>query len=119
MRSGLGYGIVADGHRHSDQLFLHAAKRVALWGFAVPAVSLLALPKTRLPLAVYVARLGVSSVRAATSIDAQRAPLRQRLLWGLSCTTSDVPASLGLAQYVKLRLSAQTPTLVEYKHVDD
>lgn len=119
VRSGLGYGIVADGHRHTDQLFLDSAKRVALWGFAIPAVSVLALPKTRIPLAIYLARIGVSSVRAAQSIESQRAPLRQRLLWGLSCTTSAVPASLGLGQYLKMRLRSETPTLVEYKHVND
>jgi GT2 family glycosyltransferase len=118
VRSGLGYGIVAAGHRHTDQLFLGRARRAALWGFTVPAIAVAALPRTRLPALAYVARLAVSSARAARSIDARRAPLRQRLLWGLSCTTSDVPAAIGLAQYAKLRLRSQAPTLVEYKHVD-
>jgi GT2 family glycosyltransferase len=118
VRSGLGYGIVAEQHRHTDQLFLGRARRAALWGFAVPAVAVAALPRTRLPALAYLARLALSSTRAAQSIDARRAPFRQRLLWGVSCTTSDVPAALGLAKYAKLRLRSQVPTLVEYKHVD-
>lgn len=119
IRSGLGYGMIAEEHRHTDQLFLTQAKKVALWGFAVPAVAVVTLPRTRIPTLLLAARIAVGSVRAARSVDAGRAPLRQRLLWGLSCTTSDVPAAIGLGQYVGKRLRSEAPTLVEYKHADD
>lgn len=119
VRAGLGYGMVAEEHRSTDQLFLGQVKRVALWGFAVPALAVVALPKTRIPAVLFATRIAVSSLRAARSVSAERAPLRQRLLWGVSCTTSAVPAAVGLGQYVRKRLRSEAPTLVEYKHADD
>lgn len=119
VRSGLGYGIVAEGHRRTDQLFLADAKRVALWGFVAPVIALAALPRTRVPAMLFGARLAISSVRAAQSIPADRASWRQRLLWGASCTTSAIPAAVGLGQYFRLRLRSEAPTLVEYKHAHD
>lgn len=114
-RSGYGFALIARLHRDSDRLFEDKMKETVLWGAVGPAIGLVALRWTRLPMLLWFAKMIASGLRAAHSIHPTNASLPDRLAWGMACSLSTVPGAIGVARYfIGARRNGQ-PTLIEYK----
>lgn len=114
-RGGYGAMQVAHLHRTTDRLFVDHAQRALLWGAAAPAVAVLALRWTRLPLLLLGARFAVSGLRAARSIAPTVGSTTDRLAYGLSCSLSVVPGAIGALKYLAEAMRGSHPALIEYK----
>jgi GT2 family glycosyltransferase len=112
-----GYGALLIVHRNwnTDRLFLDHARRDVLWGVVAPAAVLAVAPRTRVPLALLLARYVLSALRAAGSISSPRVTAADRLAWGFSCSFSVLPAGVGAMQYLLALARGRGPELVEYK----
>ena len=114
-RGGYGSLLVAIRNRNTDRLFLDQARRNVLWGVVAPAAVLALAPRTRVPLALLLARYVLSACRAAGSITSPRVTPADRLAWGFSCSLSAVPAGFGAMQMLLAHARGRGPKLVEYK----
>lgn len=114
-RGGYGSLLVTIRNWNTDRLFLDQVRRNVLWGVAAPAVVLALTPRTRVPLALLIARYVLSAFRAAGSISSSRVTAVDRLAWGFSCTFSAVPAGFGAMQMLLAHARGRRPELVEYK----
>lgn len=114
-RGGYGSLLVTIRNWNTDRLFLDQVRRNILWGVLAPAAVLALAPRTRVPLALLLARYVLSAFRAAGSITSSRVTRTDRLAWGFSCTFSALPAGFGAIQYLLAHARGRGPKLVEYK----
>jgi GT2 family glycosyltransferase len=118
-RGGYGRSLVAHRRWGIDRLHAERIGKDLLWGVVGPAVALVSLPRTRIPLVLLAGRYVVSALRAAAWIDdARPVTVADRLAWGFSCTFSAVPAGIGALQYAAATMRGKSPALVEYKFAD-
>jgi cellulose synthase/poly-beta-1,6-N-acetylglucosamine synthase-like glycosyltransferase len=115
-RCGHGYAQVSSLHgAPPDRYFVRESRRVWVWGLAVPALATgLALPTLGLSLWL----LGAYPVQAwRTFRGTQRRGFttRESAYWGLSCTASKFPESIGMIKFLTGKLTHRRPHIIEYK----
>lgn len=116
-RCGYAYAEIAVLHRHTDQLFLHEAKRTVAWGAVAPLAALALLRWSRLPLLLLGARYGASAIRAARSVDPPGATWIDRLTYGVGCVIGSLPGALGVAKFALDSVRGRHPSLIEYRRL--
>ncbi|MDP6978460.1 MAG: glycosyltransferase family A protein [Myxococcota bacterium] len=80
-----------------------------------PAALVTALFTSPLMLTLVLGLYGLQIVRIARRLNPDRFPLRQRLLWGVSCLVSQVPKIQGLLTYLRNRRRGTQQQPIEYK----
>ncbi|QVL34896.1 glycosyltransferase [Telmatocola sphagniphila] len=113
------------GYAYAQGAFLHGAppekhftrerRRLIVWGFVLPALILALLWPTGgwslLGLLLY----PLQALRISRRPGQAKIPLKQSLVYGVSCVGAKVPEFLGLARFYSHRLFRKQGRIIEYK----
>ncbi len=111
------------GHAYAEVSALHAEtgvfrrnmRSLVLWGVLMPLALITALVVSPVAILLVLGLYGTQIVRIARSMNPDRFPLRQRLLWGVSCLISQVPKIQWLLKYERNQRSGTGQAIIEYK----
>jgi hypothetical protein len=116
-RCGYGYAQVSFLHgKPPERKFVKQVWRALLWGAIVPLSIFLLLYPTNGLVSLILLRYPLTALRVSYNTHKRGFSWSDSLAWGLSCSVSQFPETMGILKFHLARLQNKQHQIIEYKH---